>query len=169
MNVSPAMVKVDGDAGIIEWWPEIAKGGGGAEAWLVVVTAAVGVGVAKGNVDASTTSPLGARESVVPWFVMAGPDMERVVPFTEIAVLPRGTNVSFAMVRAPEAARMTVEFPMLRVADGSRESAVPSTVIAGEPGSREPLPRMKPLLPGTAVKVCEPSTRIGLPGGEGGI
>ena len=162
------MVKVDGDAGVIEW-PEIAKGGGGAEVWLVVVTAAVGRGVAKGNVDELTTSPLGARERRVPWSVMAGPDMERIVPSTEIAVLPRGTNVSFAMVRAPEAARMTVEFPTLRVADGSRGSAVPSTVIAGEPGSRELLPRMKPLLPGTAVKVCEPSTRIGLPGGEGGI
>ena len=48
------------------------------------------------------TSPAGARERRVPFWVRAGPEMESVVPSMEIAVLSRGMKVSFAAVSAPD-------------------------------------------------------------------
>ncbi|KAL9133174.1 MAG: hypothetical protein Q9175_005649 [Cornicularia normoerica] len=127
-----------------------------------LVAAVFGAGVAKGNVDDPITSPPEARERVVLFSVMGGPEMERIVPFMEIAMLPRGIKVSLASVEEPdgpslvpalEVASMKLELPMVRVADGVREYAVPLTVIAGDPGSSVLLPRIKPLLFGRAVKI----------------
>ena len=52
--------------------------------------------------DDPTTSPAGARERRVPFWVRAGPEMESVVPSMEIAVLSRGMKVSFAAVSGPD-------------------------------------------------------------------
>lgn len=73
MNVSLAMVKVGGDAGIIEW-PEIAKGVVGVSVSLIRVIAMLGAGVVKANIDEPMRSPLKAKETIVSFLVRAGPE-----------------------------------------------------------------------------------------------
>lgn len=129
VKVSFSTTKMEAEPGMTDW-PERATGDVDARMLPVVVTAVFGAGLANANVNEPTTSLPEARDTSVPFSVIAGPDMESVVPSMETAVLPRGTKVSLEAVRVPDGpsfvpgpgvARMKVEVPMVRVADGFRE------------------------------------------------
>ena len=68
---------------------------------LAVGTVAVfAAGVAYAKVEVPTINPFEARETLVPFSVIAGPPMESVVPATTTAVLSNGVNVSPPAVSA---------------------------------------------------------------------
>ena len=100
MNVWLAMINVEGDAGIMNLLDVVAKKDVGAVAVLLVITAVVGEGVARGKVDEPMTGPPEAREMMDLFSTVAGPELENLVPLTESTVLPRGTKALDAMGKA---------------------------------------------------------------------
>lgn len=155
MKVWLAKMNVDGDAGAKDW-PVIAKKGFGVRGSVWGTDDEFEVVVDKATVDELMMSSSEAKESVGPFSVSAGPDMERVVPSMETAVLSTATNVTFAMVRKsdrpslvlePGVGEMEADITVLGIADESGELISSLTVII--------------VAAGLAVSVEEPRTFTG--------